>query len=196
IHVLVRRASLSLDSDLLPDADLLTSAAHGAVWLANLSLAERLADAASRSGATPESDFVRAHALSWLGRGREADAVLAAIDASRLSDGERARLAFLRASNMLWALGDPANAKHIIDDAASTTEPQSRSYIDAFLTVYWFAMDRPDAAVAAAEGLEFDQMPSVVGAELAWVLTTIDADAGRAAAAVENAEAGYLAATR
>ncbi|PRC52539.1 hypothetical protein C6A85_58400, partial [Mycobacterium sp. ITM-2017-0098] len=42
IHVLVRRASLSLDSDLLPDADLLTSAAHGAVWLANLSLAERL----------------------------------------------------------------------------------------------------------------------------------------------------------
>ncbi|PRC52125.1 helix-turn-helix transcriptional regulator, partial [Mycobacterium sp. ITM-2017-0098] len=42
----------------------------------------------------------------------------------------------------------------------------------------------------------FDQMPSVVGAELAWVLTTIDADAGRAAAAVENAEAGYLAATR
>ncbi len=196
IHVLVRRASLSLDSDLRPDADLLTRAALGAVWLADLGLAARLAQAALRSAATPEPYFIRAHALSWLGHGREADATLAAIDTACLSDADSARLAFLRASNMLWALGDPVAAKRLIDEAASTTQPENRSYIDAFLTVYWFAMDRPDAAVLAAQDLEFDQMPPVVGAELAWVLTTIDADAGRAATAVRNAEAGYLVATR
>lgn len=196
IHVLVRRANLSVDSDLPPDADLLTRGAHGAVWLANLGLADRLAGAAIRSGAHPEPDFIRAHALSWLGLGLEAEAVLAGIDAVPLSDGERARSAFLRASNMLWALGNPERAKLLIDDAARTIPPQNRSYIDAFLTVYWFAMDQPTAAAAAAQDLVLEELPPVVGAEVAWVLTTIDADAGRTAAAVNDAETGYLAATR
>ena len=107
IQVVVRRATLSLDSDLTPDADLLVRAAHGAVWLADLPLADRLAEAAIRAGAGPEPNFVRAHALSWLGRGEEADAVLTEIHTGELTDVDHARFAFLRASNMLWALGDP-----------------------------------------------------------------------------------------
>src|SRR6476620_9795146 len=39
IRVVVRRATLSLGSDLPPDTDLLVRAAHGAVWLADLPLA-------------------------------------------------------------------------------------------------------------------------------------------------------------
>ena len=107
IRVVVRRATLSLDSDLEPDADLLARAAHGAVWVADLPLADRLAEAALHAGAGPEPNFVRAHALSWLGRGEEAEAVLAEIGASNLTDHDHARVAFLRSSNMLWALGDP-----------------------------------------------------------------------------------------
>ncbi len=196
IHLVVRRASLSLDSDLTPDADLLVRAAHGAVWLADLPLADRLGEGAVRAGAGPEANFVRAHALSWLGRGDEADAVLAGIDAGRLTDSERARLAFLRASNMLWALGDPARAKEIIDEAARTTPPQARSYIDAFLTVYWFATDEPDAALRASKSLSLNELPAVVGAEIAWVLATISADAGRAGEAVVLADSGYSSAAR
>jgi hypothetical protein len=90
IRVVVRRATLSLDSDLTLDDNLLVRAAEGAVWLADLPLADRLAQAAIRSGAGPELNFVRAHALSWLGRGDEADAVLAEINTSSLSDNERA----------------------------------------------------------------------------------------------------------
>ncbi len=82
----MRRATLSLDSDLTPDADLLVRAAHGAVWLADLPLADRLAEAAIHAGAGPEPNFVRAHALSWLGRGEEAEAVLAEIRTSQLTD--------------------------------------------------------------------------------------------------------------
>jgi DNA-binding CsgD family transcriptional regulator len=122
--------------------------------------------------------------------------VLAGIDTTPLDDDERARLAFLRASNMLWALGDPGSAKLLIDDAARTIPPQNRGYLDAFRTVYWFAMDEPATAVAAAEGLALEQLPPIVGAEVAWVLTTVDAEAGRAAAAVRDAETGYRAATR
>ena len=192
----MRRATLSLDSDLTPDADLFIKAAHGAVWLADLPLADRLAEAAVRAGAGPEPNLLRAHALSWLGRGEEADAVLAEIRTDQLTDGERARLAFLRASNMLWALGSPARAKEIIDDASHTTSPQARSYIDAFLTVYWFAVDEPDAAMHASESLPLDGLPAVVGAEIAWVLADISAGAGRTTEAVAVADAGYAAAAR
>ncbi|ORV38112.1 helix-turn-helix transcriptional regulator [Mycobacterium conspicuum] len=196
IQVVVRRAALGLDSDLAPDAELLVRAARGAIWLADLSLADRLAEAASRAGPGPEPSFLRAHALSWLGRGGEADAVLAAVASSGLTDGDRARLAFLRASNQLWALGDPAAAKGIIDDASRAAPSGARSYIDAFLTVYWFAMDRPDAAIEASKALTLKELPAVVGAEIAWVLATIAADAGSTGTAVSTAEAGYAAATR
>ncbi|WP_077104041.1 LuxR C-terminal-related transcriptional regulator [Mycobacterium terramassiliense] len=196
MQVVVRRATLSLDSDLAPDVGLLVRAAHGAVWLADLPLADRLAEAAVRAGAGPEPNLVRAHALSWLGRGDEAEAVLTEIDIGQLSDGDRAQFAFFRASNLLWALGDPARAKQVIDDAARSTPPQARSYIDAFLTVYWFAMDQPHKALHASAKLAVDDLPAVVGAEIAWALATIAADAGRAGAAVSTAEAGYVAATR
>jgi hypothetical protein len=53
---------LSVDSDLPPDVDLLGKAAHGAIWLADLSLADGLAEAAVRAGAGPEAQFLRAHA--------------------------------------------------------------------------------------------------------------------------------------
>ena len=92
----MRRATLSLDSDLTPDADLLVRAAHGAVWLADLTLADRLAEAAIHAGAGSEPNFVRAHALSWLGRGEEAEAVFAEVPTSQLTEGDRARLAFLQ----------------------------------------------------------------------------------------------------
>jgi DNA-binding CsgD family transcriptional regulator len=196
IQVVVRRATLSLDSDLTPDADLLVKAANGAVWLADLPLADRLAEAAIRAGAGPEPSFVRAHALSWLGRGEEADGVLADIPSDQLTDGECARLAFLRASNMLWALGEPARAKEIIDEASRTASPQARSYIDAFLTVYWFAMDQPDTAIQASKKLALDDLPPVVGAEIAWVLADISAEAGRTTETVAAADAGYTVAAR
>ena len=195
-RVVVRRATLSLDSDLTPDADLLVRAANGAVWLADLQLAERLAEAAIRADAGPEANFVRAHALSWLSRGEEADTVLAEIPTSQLTDDDRARFAFLRASNMLWVLADPVRAKELIHDASSTASPQARSYIDAFLTVYWFAMDQPGLATQASKDLAVDDLPAVVDAEIAWALAAISADAGRTTEAVAVADAGYIVATR
>ncbi|WNG95622.1 LuxR C-terminal-related transcriptional regulator [Mycobacterium sp. ITM-2016-00318] len=195
VRVVVRRAALSIDSDLTPDADLLVRAAHGAVWLADLALADRLAEAAVRAGGGPEPSLIRAHALSWLGRGQESEAVFAGIRAAELTDEQRARFAFLRSSNLLWALGDPVRAKATIDEAARDVPADARTYIDAFLTVYWFAMDQPQAALQASKTLALNDIP-VVGAEVAWALTQISADAGRTSAAVDVAEAGYDVATR
>jgi DNA-binding CsgD family transcriptional regulator len=195
LRVVVRRAALSLDSDSPPDPDLLVKAANGAVWLADLSLADRLAEAAVNAGAGPEPTFVRAHALSWLGRGEEAEAVLAGVPTANLSDQERAKLAFLRSSNILWALGDPVRAKELIDEASTVAPGHARTYIDAFLTVYYFAIDRPADMQNASKDLVLRDIP-VVGAEIAWALAEVAADAGRTAEAVEVAEAGYDVATR
>jgi len=195
IRGVVRRATLTLDSDLAPHADLLVRAAYGAVWLGDLALADRLAEAATHVGAGPEPKFLRAHALSWLGRGEEAEAVLAAIDTSELTDEEHARFAFLRSSNLLWALGDPQGAKDFIDDVSRRLPSHENTYIDAFLTVYWFAMDQPEMATESANTLGLEDIP-VVGAEVAWALAQISADAGRTAEAIANTSAGYDVATR
>jgi DNA-binding CsgD family transcriptional regulator len=195
IRVVVRRATLSLDSDLTPDADLLVGAARGAVWLGDLSLADRLAEAAIRAGGGSEPNFIRAHALSWLGRGEEAEAVLAEIDISQLTEQQYARFAFLRSSNMLWALADPPRAKELIDEASRSLPDHARTYIDGFLTIYWFAVDQPDAAMQAAKNLALEDIP-VVGAEIAWAQAQISADAGRTAEAVAVADTGYNVATR
>ena len=196
IRVVVRRAALMLDSDLEPDADLHVRAAQGAIWLADLALADRLAAAAVRAGAGPDAYFLRAHALSWLFSGAEAEAMLASIPEALLDEQDRARFAYLRASNMLWALGKPERAKEIIDDAAQTAPAQARSWIDAFLTVYWFAMDQPGEALQASKALALAELPAVVGAETAWALSVVAADSGRTADAVNTANAGYTAVSR
>ena len=107
VRVVMRRATLSLDSDLEPDPDLFIRAAQGAAWYSDMPLAERLADAAIRAGGGAEASFVRAYALMVLDRGQQADVVLADIPTAALTDADRARLAFMRATNRLWALGDP-----------------------------------------------------------------------------------------
>ena len=195
-RVVVRRATLSLDSDLQPDPDLFVRAAQGATWLADLPLADRLADAATRAGAGAEANVVRGRALTWLGRGAEADAVLAAIDANESADTDRARFTFLRASNMLWSLSDPTGAKRLVDDASQTIGPASRGCLDAFLAVYWAAIGEPEAAMTSSKALDVDQLPPIVGAEVAWATTLAYGVAGRTADAVAAANAGYAVTSR
>lgn len=196
MRTVVRRATLSVDSDLEPDPDLLSRAAHGATWLADLGLADRLADAAIRAGAGADAYFVRAHALSWLDRGRDADAVLAELSTTELSDDDRARLAYLRANNMLFALANPAESKKLIDAASDAMPAHARDCINAFLIVYGFVLDEPEAVVAASRGLVLDRLPAVAGSSAAWAIVSVAADAGRTSEALAVADAGYAAAAR
>ena len=171
-------------------------AAQGAVGLPDLPLADRLADAAIRAGGGAEANFVRAFALSWLSRGQEADAVLAGIPTSDLTDADHARLAFLRAANRLFTLADPAGAKKLIDDASHTTPTPARGCIDAFLTVYWAAMGKPEAARESSKNLAQNQLPDLVGAVTAWATAIASGDAGRTTEAVDAADHGYALARR
>jgi DNA-binding CsgD family transcriptional regulator len=196
MRVAVRRATLMVQSDLEHDPDLLLRAARGAAWLADLPLTERLAAAAVRAGAGSEASFVRAHALSWLSRGQEADAVLREIDTDDLNNAGRARRLHLRACNLLWPFANPTAAKQSIDDIPDAAPPEFRSYIDAFYTQYWAAMGAPRAARKASADLALDQLPDAIAAGTAFALAISSGDEGRTTDAVAAADAGYAVADR
>lgn len=181
IHVVVRRAALCLESDLDADPALLVRAAQGAVWLADLPLAERLADAAIRAGAGPEANFVRAHALSWLSRGQEAEEVLLQIPTAGFSADDHARVAFLRAVNRLFALADPAGAYAVVDPPPLAADPGGS--FDAFGVVYWAAMGAPERALEIRRTLDADRLPPLVQTVTAWGTVIAAGDAGCTGAA-------------
>lgn len=196
MRMAVRSAALSIDSDLDPDPNLLSRAAQGATWLADLALADRLADAAIRAGAGAEATIVRSVALTWLDRGDESEALLAGIERHELTDTDRARITFLRASNMFWILGDPARAKAFVDGRLQTTPSDSRCFLDAFLTIYWAALGQPEAALESSRELAVEDLPENVGAEAAWAILRASGDAGRAAAAEIAAASAYNVSSR
>lgn len=187
MRIVVRRATLSLESDLEPDVDLLLRSARGATWLGDLPLADRLAAAAIRAGAGIDAHTIRVHALGWLNGAQDAEAVLSDCPTEGLSDDDRARLAFMRANNMLWGLADPAAAKTFIDDAAGTIGQSSRSCLDAFLAVYWATMAKPAVALELAKDLVVEALPDLVRGETASALVGALAGAGRTTEAVELA---------
>ena len=192
MQVVVRRATLSLDSDLEPDSDVLVRAARGAVWLWDFPLADRLTAAAIRAGGAADAKLIRAYALSCAGRGQEADDLLAGIRADELADAAHGRMAFLRATNRLFTLADPVGAKELIDDASRAAGPQARSCIDAFLTVYWAAMGKPQVAIESSGKFTWQELPDLVAQRVtAWALALAFGEAGRAGEAAAAAKAGY-----
>ncbi|MBX7434806.1 LuxR C-terminal-related transcriptional regulator [Mycobacterium sp. Y57] len=191
IHVVVRRASLSLDSDLDPDVGVLIRAARGAAWLVDLQLADRLAAAAIRAGGGAEANLIRAFVLSWQGRGLEADSVLADVDSSELDAVRRAQTTFLRAVNLLFTLADPAAALTLVNDAAEDEAPGQDS-MNAFRCVYWAAMGRPEAALQYARKFDPDALPDHLQMRLsAWAVTVAHGETGSTSRAVASAKAGY-----
>ncbi len=192
----VRRATLCLDSDLTPDTELL---ADGSKWrrLAWRPTAGRSArQAAIRVDAAPRAYFLRAQALSWLPAGQEADAVLAELCVSELTDDDRGGSHTYAPSTRYGLSVTPCVRKTSSMTRRVALQPPARLWIDAFLTVYWFALDRPQEAIQASKSLVLEDLPAVAGAETAWVLAVMYADIGQTAKAVAVANTGYAVASR
>jgi DNA-binding CsgD family transcriptional regulator len=190
VRTVVRRAALSVDSDLTPDVDLLLRAAEGAMFLADAPLADRLAAAAIRAGAGVPAYNIRSFALAWQGRGEEANALVAATPTEGLSEADRVYLIGLQGFGKLWGLGDPDGAKELFDEAAQIATTSTRSWSDAYLTVYWASMAQPEKARVLGDGIDLEQLPGIISSSAAWALVVAHGDAGRAAEADRYAEVG------
>ncbi|MGH3939454.1 MAG: AAA family ATPase [Pseudonocardiaceae bacterium] len=180
------RAVLTLDSDLPADPVLFTEAARGAFELGDLTLAHRLARAAVAAGGGFDSRLLLAHALTWSGRGAEAETELAALGAH--TDAEQARVTIARVEALAFTLGRPAEGEAVLDAAVSTiSDPVARlelagmrSTLDAFL-------GRSIPAAQAAAGVLADPRCSPPSAYLAsWGLATACGGLGRLDGLDEN----------
>ncbi|MGE2832917.1 LuxR C-terminal-related transcriptional regulator [Mycobacterium sp. SMC-4] len=191
LQTVVRRAKLSIDSDLEPGAELLLEAARGAAWMLDLSLAEELSSAAITLGAGPQAHLVRAFVLSWSGDGAAAESLLAELETCALPEIDHARAVLLRAVNMLFTLADPEGAKSLIDRTAPASAPVRRC-IAVFRCIYWASMGRPATAVQQAAGLGRDESSDHLRNRLtSWALTVAHGEAGCPSEATHAAEMGY-----
>lgn len=115
----VRRAQLALDSDVPPDPQLLLAAARHAMRLLDLDLAARFADAAARRDPVGAAE-IQARAMVVRGRGPEAEAFLA--DVVPADDADAHDWVLMRAANMIWMLGRPADATKLLSELAGPAE--------------------------------------------------------------------------
>jgi DNA-binding NarL/FixJ family response regulator len=137
----LRRAVLMLDSDLPPDAVLLTAAARRATELGDLRLAVRVARVAVTAGGGFEPRLILGNALGWSGRGAEADTEWAALSSLARTDAQRAQAAISRVIGLAWSFGRPAEAEAVLDTGVNTISDDTaalelagvRSVLDAHL---------------------------------------------------------------
>ncbi len=195
LRTVVRRAELSIDSDVDPDPDLLLRGANGAYSFADMPLADRLAEAAIRSGAGSEAFIVRALALFWLDPVR-ADDVLGLTPTSGFTEDDHIFLNVLKAFNTLVALADPARAKELIDELLRSASVRTRSMVHALDATYWVCVARPEKAMTAAEKFVLDQLPGTAPQWASSMLVTAYGDSGRTTEAVTVAEKGYSLVTQ
>lgn len=114
----LRRAVLSLDSDLPPDARLLTRAAHHAAALHAGALTERLARAAVAAGGGFEPAFTLASILVYAAATPAAAEVAALTEVAR-TDTERVRAAVLQVTGLAWMAAEPERAAAVLDEATA-----------------------------------------------------------------------------
>ncbi len=120
MHATVRRALLSLESDLDPDPELYLESARHAMTLLDLDLADRFATAAAQAGA-PGAAGVRAMNLLLLGRGEQAEAALRDMAGGPdVPDGHH--WATVRAANLIWNLANLHEAAAILAGLAAGPE--------------------------------------------------------------------------
>jgi DNA-binding CsgD family transcriptional regulator len=164
---LVRRAVLTVESDLAPDPGLLIAAASAAMQLLDVRLAETLAGHAVAAGGGPEAKIAHATAITWQERGVEAENILAEL-AGQVSGPARAQIAILRAINFAVMLVQPGSAERALtealpddDDATQAIADACRAIIDVVRGHASAAVDRAGTVVANAPASDVAHMAAI-----------------------------------
>jgi hypothetical protein len=178
------RMALAVDSDATTaaTADIVSAAQH-ALRLGELTLAERLGRAAlDRSGGLA-ARLALAYALAWQGRGREAGAVLEAVDPDQLSQPELIEWALPRAANQFWMLSEPERATAFLQTMRNRiSAPTALTTLDALAATFAMNAGTPLRALRIAS--EVLASPHADGVAVGWAAS---------AAALSSARTGRLA---
>ncbi|MEU2612982.1 LuxR C-terminal-related transcriptional regulator [Micromonospora sp. NPDC007271] len=159
---LLRRAVLSLDSDLEPDPALFTAAAGYAVQLFDLRLAERIGRAAVAAGGGFQAQMTVVAALSGLCRYAEVEAELTALTALAGTDAEQVRATVAQVHHLMWLAERPAEAAAVLDTAEDRVRDDvARLQLVAVRAYLEAGLGHPArAAQAAATALAWPGLPA------------------------------------
>jgi DNA-binding NarL/FixJ family response regulator len=192
---LIRRAVLTIESDLTPDSELLLGAAAAAMQLLDHRLAETLAERAVAVGGGPWAKIAHAMAITWQERGVEAEAVLAE-QAEQASGIERTQIAILRAMNFLLILGRVASAERELD-LLPADDIAAQAVATALRPLIELVRGHSRTAVEMAFSAEASSPDNdVAKIFLAWVFTTGLGDLGRIDEIDSAANKGYAVADK
>jgi DNA-binding CsgD family transcriptional regulator/energy-coupling factor transporter ATP-binding protein EcfA2 len=190
----IRLAEFMMRSDLPPDLDVIIHAAASAVAMSNIVPGEELARfAVDRGGGLPAA-IVLAEAMSWQGRGDEAEAVLGALDPGRADELLTGRWGCLRAGNLFWGCGRVDAARMVLADLKERVDSEAMLGFAEAMEVS-FAFFSGDLATAITTGLalcESELLPvAMVWAAMstAWALAL----SGRFSECDRIADAGFRA---
>ncbi|OBJ36848.1 hypothetical protein A5630_06175, partial [Mycolicibacterium mucogenicum] len=192
---LIRRAALTVDSDLTAEPELLLAAAAAAMQLLDHRLGETLAARAVAVGGGPWARIAQAMAITWQERGVEAEAVLAE-QAAQSTGVERTQIAILRAMNFLLILGRVADAERELDQVPAGDEP-ALAIVSALRPLIELVRGRSAVAVemaAAAQAMIPEN--DIATVFLAWVFVTGRGDLGQLDEIGAAAEHGYAVADK
>lgn len=126
--------------------DLLLQAAVAARWQYDLSLALRLANAASNAGAGFEADLLAAQLLLFHGRREEADARLGSLMA-RSAGADRIRAALARV-DIAYMSGRPREMRQLLAEAGPSDDPELRAHLLGRQFVVASLLEGPHAVLA------------------------------------------------
>jgi DNA-binding CsgD family transcriptional regulator len=116
VRTRIQLAQFMMRSELAPDLEVIIEAAANAVTMSNLACGEQLARFAFDHGGGLLAALVLADALSWQGRGEEAEAVLAGVDPDGAAEWLITRWGCLRAANLFWICGQVEPARRVLGD--------------------------------------------------------------------------------
>ena len=174
----LRLASLAVDSDAPQPVGEVVAAAQQALRLGDLKLAERLARSALERSGELAARLPLANALALQGRGREADALLAAVDSAALSEPELMAWTQLRAANQFFMLGEPERATAFLRTIRNrVTDAGPRTTLDALSAT--FAMNAGNVGRAVEIAREVLASPSADDQAVAWAASAATLCAAR-----------------
>jgi hypothetical protein len=125
--------------------------ASDALGRGDLEAAVQIGRAALTESDSLDARLVVAQGLAWQGLGRDADAVLAEVDPSTLSDTELMAWAIPRAANQFWMLDEPERATAFLSATRGrVTTGAATATVDALLGTFAMNAGSPQRAMEIA----------------------------------------------
>jgi DNA-binding CsgD family transcriptional regulator len=189
----LRLGLLWLESDLPPDADILTRAAMIARSRLDLDTAERLAQAAADANAGVVTKLLLAYIYFMREKGAETKAVLDEIGDQDVPFAGFVSPTILRAANRLWVMRKPEESWNIIEDGLRKPGARDAASLRTFRGVQLSLAGRAAETVDTMRSVDYADLDAFGRALGLCAQALALADLGRTKEAAESAEAGYAA---